>query len=809
MIKKIISLICVFAMMLTVIPTVMSESTPAIEITTENTANVFYDSEIAKFNVSISGMTSDADISYNIYFKNYDDDNYVSEIEPVLVDSTKRTGQNVTDEIYFDLGNQKYGLYDFEVVIKSGDSVILEKTVPFAKSVKSEKQNDTFGACVHLTRYADPDTTFELMKNAGFGIARDDFNWSKYEQLKGRYALTQKQKDVLVSARKYDIDMLAILTGENANYQRNHYSTIPDDKAAAKGVTGLDAYANYVGAFLKEPLVQDTVTHIEIINEPLQVAVQDGSNEAYFNAGKLYGEVLKRGYIAAKDANPKVQVGGFSLFKTGYESEYFLDGALSVMDKPYYDALSFHHYMEMGHDGDPEPGADISSETNWWPHLNCAIHTVKRSDDYMTGERVGVYSGNTYDFELKDRWYTERGFSTDDKPDNVNPYYNQALNLVRSKAVLDTYPEGDMRDIFWIYDFSDDNNGNSAREDSFGIVESYADENAYSPKPAFIAVSNYNSLVADAVSCEKADGVDECVPTGKILSSNREELEFSGDFKYIYKYTCPERDVYMLWHSIGENPAQVETLKFNKISGEVVTYYDFWGNELEESDVYDGTSYKLTKQPYYIVVGEPRDTSREHKAEFDKVIIEGNIASKTADKNVSLVITDGSLSEDVFSDPIYVSQIVTGKGGYFSFVAEVPTRTETCNAYLVSEDNSTPISIEVDPKRIKHIEVSLISNMLKIEGANLSFMDLTDTEALIEYSTGTDGVEYSLYFAMYNKGQLTGLTKASGRASGNTDAQVIYDVSVNENIEYDKVSAFLWDAENEIIPLCEAVTAWK
>lgn len=809
--KRIISIICVLAMLIMAVPQTMAEfENVLIDVTTPNTANVFYDNEIAKFHINLSGIDDNTVVEYNIYFKNYDDDNYKEEILPELVKSVKGSGAG--DEIFFDLKGEKYGLYNFEVLVKSNGNVISCKTVPFAKSAKSEKQNKRFGACVHLTRYADPDITFELMQNSGLGVARDDFNWSKYEQLKNRYALTASQKATLIAARKYNMDMLAIMTGENANYPRNNYTSIPDKKADSKGVTALDAYANYIKAFLQEPLVKDTVNRIEIINEPLQVAVADGSNEAYFKAGAIYGEALKRGYIAAKEENPEIQVGGFSLFKTGYESEYFLDGALSVMDKPYYDALSFHHYMEMGYDGDPEPGYDIDLEKNWWPHLNCAVCTVKRSDEYMTGERVGVYSKNTYDFELKDRWYTERGFATDDKPDNVNPYYNQALNLVRSKAVLDVYPDGNTDDVFWIYDFSDDNNGKSEREDSFGIVESYADENPYSPKPAFIAVSNYNSLVADATKCEKVDGVDECVPTGNILSSNREELEFSGDFKYIYKYTCPNRDVYMLWHSKGENPSQVETIDFDRIgNGENVTCYDFWGNEISESEIYDGTAYKVTKQPYYIVVGEPayRDATRETAKEYDNVIVEGNITSGLEDKNVSLIITDGELSEEVFSTPLYISQSKTGKKGYFSFNVRIPTQTEICNAYIVSEDNNVPVSFTIDPKRVEYINLSLISNMLKIKEANLPLLDAENTQAVIEYSTGIESFGYDLYFAMYNKGQLVGLTKSIGNTKQNTEATVVYDICMDKGVEYDKVSVFLWKAGSDVIPLCEAVTVWK
>lgn len=812
--KKIIGFICSLSMLINAVPNAAAEAaavSPVIEITSDNTANIFYDNEIAKFDVAVTGMDETAEICYNIYFKNYDAENFVSEIEPVLIKSGKRNSQNTEDEIYFDLENQKYGLYDFEVVIKRNDDVILTKTIPFAKSAKSKSQNKTFGASVHLTRYADPDTVFELMKNAGLGTARDDFNWSQYEKLKGKYNLTEKQKQTLISARKYNMDMLAIVTGENGNYLRNNYSEIPDSRVNSNGVTALDGFENYIKAFLEEPLVQDTVNRIEILNEPLGV-VKNETEEEYFNAGIIYGEALKRGYSAAQKSDHKVEVGGFCLYKLGWEADYFLDGAMSVMDKPYYDALTFHDYMELGEDGDPEPGTCTPEFANWWPHLNCAVYNVKRHDEYMTGKRTAPYSGNTYNFDLKERWYTERGFSTDDKPNNTNPYYNQALNLVRSKAVLDAYPDGNLGDVFWIYDFSDDNNKGSDREDSFGIVESHADENPYTPKPAYIAISNYNSLVADAESCEKIDGVDEYEPTGGIFYKNSEKLNFVGDQKYIYKYTCPDRDVYMLWHSIGADPAYEERIEFDKIGdGEAVTYYDFWGNEISEADVYDGTSYKLTKQPYYIAVGEPvnRDSSRKHNVKYDKVIIEGNIASKEAGKNASLVITDGDLDETALEEPLYISQTVTGKNGYFSFVAEIPTRLDTCNAYIVSEDNNVPIAFTVDPKRVKSVKLLLVSNMIKLEGANLPLLDINDTKAVLEYSTGTEGMDYDLYFAMYDGERLAGLEKASGSAAGNTDAEVVYSISAKKNIEYDRVSVFLWKPDSTIIPLCEAVTVWK
>ena len=114
--KRIISIICVLAMLIMAVPQTMAEfEIVLIDVTTPNTANVFYDNEIAKFHINLSGIDDNTVVEYNIYFKNYDDDNYKEEILPELVKSVK--SNSVSDEIFFDLKDEKYGLYDFEVLV--------------------------------------------------------------------------------------------------------------------------------------------------------------------------------------------------------------------------------------------------------------------------------------------------------------------------------------------------------------------------------------------------------------------------------------------------------------------------------------------------------------------------------------------------------------------------------------------------------------------------------------------------------------------------------------------------------------------
>ncbi|MDD6483256.1 MAG: hypothetical protein PUF72_01600 [Clostridiales bacterium] len=825
--KKTLSMICLIVYLVTGMgfSVAFAESYgEQIKIETDQTAAIFYDNDAAEFAIKITNTAKQAveyRVKYEVIFKNYNYDSYKENVDEVLKKSTVRENvpvsktKSFTDTLCIDLSGEKYGLYTLKATVTdAAGGVVAQNQMPFAKSTVSEKLSKTYGAGVHLTRYADPNVVFELMKNAGLGLARDDFNWSKYELSEGEYALSESQVSTLKSARKYGIDMLAILTGYNSLYSQNAtYPTIPDDSVydAQTGKTYADAYKNYVASFVSEPLVKNTVSMVEVMNEPAAVVpgglAEQEAGPLYVKAGKAYAKATAAAYDAVKETNPNIKVGAFSTFRIGYEADYFIDGALSNMNKQYYDAFTIHDYKERGTDGDPEPGYPTESEKNWYPHLDGAVATIKHFDDLMCGNTQAPYTKNKYTaFSNKERWYTERGYSTDDKPgdSNVskNPYYDQALNLVRSKIVTDAYNNGTMTDKTWIYDFSDDpleKVDNSIRESSFGITESYTDAVPYAAKPAYIAVANYNSLVADATKCEKVDGDDI--------------NEAAGD--YIYKYTCPEREVYIPYHTKGGEPAQICELAFERIgSQKEVHVYDFWGNEIDENDIYQDGKYQLTKQPYYICVGTPvnRNATQGDTNERDIITIEGKIASGQSGKRVSLVVVKSGeeLSIGNITNAIALNQMLTDEGGSFSFECSVPKQNGPYKAYVTSEDCDIPVVFDIMASQVKKINISLLNGMIKLKSNDLKMVDLSNLSAIVEYSTVAEQIPYQMYCALYKNNVCLHVTNISDRLESMSSGNNIYPMTFagdnGENVDFDKVMLFMFDGNGALRPLCSAYT---
>lgn len=846
--KKLLSTIfcCLYIAMTVFNPIALADGDLTISVKTDRTSSVFYENETAKFYVNLAnGSTAKScSIEYKIIFKNYNYDSYKSNVDEAERKTVKvenkdlKPNESFEDVLYYELENEKYGIYSLNVTVTDTLGGKYEKQFSFAKSTVSEKLNKTFGASLHLTRYADADTVFSLMKSAGLGLARDDFNWDKYEKNTGGYKLDERQVSTLENAKRYGIDMLAIMTGYNKLYRntKTKFAGIPNDSVYDEntGKTYADAYKNYVSSFINEPLVKNTVTMIEVINEPLGEVKETGKSqevlkEEYYNAGKAYSNAVKAAYTAVEENNSPIKVGAFSAFRLGYQAEYFIDGALSQMDKPYYDAFTLHDYKERGTDGDPEPGYTSPPGKNWFSYLDSATATVEHFDNLMSGKTKGPASDKVYKFPNSVRWYTERGFSTDDKPNDDkyepnysnNPYYDQALNLVRSKIVTDAYNGGNMTDKTWIYDFSDDPKSRNLgiRESSFGIVESHEDENPYAAKPAYVAVANYNSLAADAAKCEKL--YDDGTHADTVYSGKDDKSGTSG--KYIYKYTCPDRDVYVLYHSIGNDPSNVQELEYQRIGGgKEVHIYDFWGNEIRESDIYKDGKYQLTKQPFYICVGKPVNRNLLPKGagnSIDKVVVDGYIESKQSDKRISLIVAPENIGTDKLSpeNALYIDQKTTDKDGYFCFEFGVHPQSEGYTAYITSEDCGVPLVFDIENGRTEKISIYLTEGVLKLKPDDYKLVDLSNLSAQIEYTIAGNVISYKLYCAVYKNNMLTGFREITNQQSepkldkmSEGIEKYSFDMKDNNTVpDFDRISLYMSDSINILKPICTAYTINK
>ena len=214
--KRLLLIICAAAQIMSTFSVVYAENFEVgISVKTDAVPAVFYDNNTAKFEVELTGSalsTEQYSVEYEIKFKNYNYDSYKPTVDEVLKKSFTRSdvtfGDSIVfdDTLYYNLSGEKYGLYNLNITVKNGSTVVGEKSFPFAKSTVAENLNRTFGSCVHLTRYADADIVLSMMKNSGLGLVRDDFNWDKYEKSRGVYKLDERQVSTLEKAKKYDTE---------------------------------------------------------------------------------------------------------------------------------------------------------------------------------------------------------------------------------------------------------------------------------------------------------------------------------------------------------------------------------------------------------------------------------------------------------------------------------------------------------------------------------------------------------------------------------------------------------------------------
>ena len=168
------------------ITAIAEENTVDIAVESGMIGNIFFDAKSFEFDVTfINNYTSDEDINaeYNLYSIGTD----MERAECIAKYSGEYTvGGNDEISILISAPVSKYGLYEFEVILKdlAGD-VLNSKIVSCSNVVRNTKMSKTVGVNTHLIWYGDADNLLYLVKNAGMGTIRDGFTWNSYEKKTG------------------------------------------------------------------------------------------------------------------------------------------------------------------------------------------------------------------------------------------------------------------------------------------------------------------------------------------------------------------------------------------------------------------------------------------------------------------------------------------------------------------------------------------------------------------------------------------------------------------------------------------------
>jgi GH35 family endo-1,4-beta-xylanase len=228
--------------------------------------------------------------------------------------------------------------------------------VEFGPQQQVQTTNPKIGVHTRLTDEVEPwkiQRTFEMVREMGAPWVVEYFLWAAHEPARGVYDWSHA--DLVVDhARNQGLTVIARL-GYVPEWARP-----PKTSALYLDQSGYDAYASFVGAFVQH--FKGRVGHIIIWNEP-NLSQEWGYRPPDPAA---YAELVRRAYLAAKQADPEIVVLAGALAPTlappGSEwAMNDLDYLQAMYDAgagPYFDGLAVHSYgWTFSPDEPPSPDA--------------------------------------------------------------------------------------------------------------------------------------------------------------------------------------------------------------------------------------------------------------------------------------------------------------------------------------------------------------------------------------------------------------------------------------------------------------------
>jgi len=351
-------------------------------------------------------------------------------------------------------------LVDTKLVSEQGHTVATKRINVAAVSAREVSPFPDFGVVTHFAQgKGSPDVVLPLVRAAGFSWIRDEIYWDQIERKPGVFVFPKNYDEYISDTSKFGISPLIVLAYGNEKVYPEFFK---GGQSFPQTSEGRQLFVRYVDEVVRH--YGTKVKHWEVWNEPAfaQIGYPD------------YVALLKAVYAQIKERSPDATViacggGGAGGGPGGDCLEAMVKGGALE----YQDAVSVHPYMsphipETGYPTVGGPIASVSIPTTW-PYLRQLIDQHPKSG----GRRVQL-------------WITELGWPSSPASPGLDEM-SQAANLVRSYLLSRRY--GAVKVIFW-YDFVDDGNDASNKEDNFGMLK-----NDLSPKPAYVAAATLSATL--------------------------------------------------------------------------------------------------------------------------------------------------------------------------------------------------------------------------------------------------------------------------------------------------------------------------
>lgn len=755
-----------------------------INVTSENTGNIFFTGDDVKFTVTFENKFDAAislDICYNIY--SYTADGGRTRVDGLCSTDAAAVAPKTSEKRTLTAEVEKYGLYCLEVTAAGscdGKTVSVSDETEFSKCVYNEKVNKSYGINSHasraLTDKGDAETLYSLMRSAGIGAVRECFNWEQYEPIKGKKQMYPGHTRVLKLMEKYGMEPYILIFGNNRAYESGDFVS-PDNK---------ENYQNYIRSLMSEPEMQ-RVKKVELYNEPDLKRNYLGNNlsgsEEAMKAkqGELYATMTSWAYEAIKSVRSDVDVSVMSIcnipeYKT---RKVFLESAMDVFEeyknetgtRP-FDSISLHPYAwAYNIVTSPEEGYWGSSE-GYRPEKYNLTQSVADMVRYCRNIINGFsYKDSDYGMAISEYGWSSANANLLGKKDCT---VKQAALDLRSYMILKC---ADFDTVNYKYDFMDDGLRENGKEYNFGMINWSGHSTPYSAKEGYVAACAFNNMTNDAVALDEV---------------------YSKDYSKIMKFTYPTGSVYALW---TVNSSASDSVEFDL--GASPVFYDMYGNILDRESVIgaDG-KYLLTDIPFFAAVGK-EITYAAHNGEDDENIkISGSISSGRENVRVSLTVlpSDAAFDSTMYGNIAYMNQTATRNNGEFDFVLNGLDRNSTYTAYVVAEDADIPLSFDFRGDSYP-AEITLYDGSKEVNKYNIDSADLTNARVEADFRDGFADMQYCIIYALYKDGRLVDIKKSEGVRDKST---VSFDVSAEENPDYDTVKLMLWNSSKTLTPICKA-----
>lgn len=592
------------------------------QLTTEETGNIFYSKDIT-INMELENMFPQSKRLKTGLIVTDEQGREITTLEKEC--GIEPLGKNVQA---FKFRVERFGFYFVSGFVEDTDTKErYELTTRFsvAKGRTDGKVNNHFGINEHLptNKMTDEQVSdmMELLKKGGIGAIRDPMTWNLIEKTPGVFKLDSAHDIMADFVAENDMNYcLILLPNNNKMYYEGNW---PRDEA------GMKVCENYIRETVRA--TKDRVNIYEVTNEP-------NINDVW--PIERYVEFCKMAYRIVKEESPEAKVYAFSLANRTWKN--FLDKGLELGIADYCDGISIHLY-----------------EAAYSPDSGQFMNTLNEFKEAVRKHNV----------DENKLLITETGYPT--VPEYVTNF-EQAQYLPRLAAVSSGTSGG-----IYVYVYQEKIKDTRLSETGFGIIRGWKHDERVKveilneAKPAWLSVSCYNALVADATY----EGF----------------VKIADDNVCIYRYRDSNgENIYMLWSTVGQNDVAL------KLGTDSVIKYDMYGNETVISA--DNGLINLTTN------GSP-------------IYIRGNFTEFEVAQNSFYVYEDNL-------------EVVKGDKGTLHIVNN--TGRENCEITVSTSQNLTTTYITDFTDNIAEIGFDIGENEDRISEVIITVKDKTDGRVLYE-----------------------------------------------------------------------------